>query len=224
MGGKNSKADASPADSANKAASSETLAQAAAKTNRGEFLVDDREKLSDDDKVRLNTDISQLQDGRYRIASQETIDGWKLTQGKSSSKSRVGLEAEGLPGTPAERDRLLKKAISESEGLDIGFNERRKLSQQWRFFLASEPIQRGLDAGLVCGSISAVGFATKAANRKPIVLACAWAGGFCVGMVTLPVAVMALEAVNQRRIKGKEGEMFAKQRQAFITQNQRQES
>lgn len=79
------------------------------------------------------------------------------------------------------------------------------LSQQWRFYLSCEPMQRGLDAGLILGSVTAAVGAFKFPKyRIPGCIFFMFLGGFCAGLISVPVMVVLLDQTNVRRIKKKE--------------------
>jgi hypothetical protein len=109
----------------------------------------------------------------------------------------------------------MRRILSDTEGLNIGNKRRAELLQTWRFLLACDPVQYGLDAGFMLGCISAAGSLWWKHNRHPVRLACAWAGGFAVGMISFPVAMIAWEEYNLARISRNEKEMFAAQRADF---------
>jgi len=147
-----------------------------------------------------------IQSGRYAVAKPQTIEFLRQTQ----STPQIDRIAH-----PADAAKSFDDYIREQEGLDIGQNRKQMLSQQWRFYLGSEPVQRGLDCGLVLGSIAAVWRARKPANRVAHVIGPTWMAGFCVGMMAMPMFVVAMDLVNSQRIKHKEKELFTKQRQEF---------
>lgn len=155
-----------------------------------------------------STHINDLvQSGRYKVASQETIEMMKQMQGNERDANKI---------YPDSDIRDMRQYIIESEGLDIGASRRKALAQQWRFFLSSEPMQRGLDAGIILGSFSAAFVAFRnPANRIPAKIGLVFLGGFCVGLVSVPVFVIAAETHNTQRIKKLEKEMFSKQRSDF---------
>lgn len=155
---------------------------------------------------QINDETDILKDGRYRPAKPETMEFMRQTQQKGMGLSNVNDPM------------AIQKYIREQEGLDLGVQRRRELAKQWRFFLSCEPIQRGMDAGFVLGSLVAFGAAYQPRNRHPLKLCCFWFAGFGVGMITLPLSLSVLELYNMERIKSREGEMYAKQRQAFHEQ------
>ena len=156
--------------------------------------------------VQEGTDV--FKDGRYRVARPETI---KLLQAQQASPEQ---QAQHIMYNQMD-NKDLRQFIKEQEGLEIGNQRKKMLAQQWRFFLASEPIQRGIDAGILLGCVSAAVCAYKPKNRVPLRIAVYWLGGFCGGMLSIPLMVMAAEAKNDARIKSQEREMFAQQRQQF---------
>jgi hypothetical protein len=161
------------------------------------------------------TDESDLfKDGRYRVAKQGTVDQLALTQAGGSTQAGMP-NPQQFPGTPEGRKEFARKHIKESEGLDIGFHERRKLAQQWRFFLSCEPIQRGMDAGIILGSVTAVVAAYQPKNRHPLKVVCFWMAGFSAGMIVLPACLLLSEISNQRRLKAREHDLYDKQRKLF---------
>lgn len=158
-----------------------------------------------------STNISDLiQSGRYKVAKPETIEMMKQMQGAKQAQIMY----------PDSNVRDLKQYITEQEGLDIGQTRRRALAQQWRFFLSCEPIQRGLDAGIIFGCSAAAFAAWKnPKNRIPSVIGLTFLGGLCVGIVSVPMMVIGADAYNSRRIKSLEKEMFARQREDFYAKS-----
>ena len=154
-----------------------------------------------------STRIEDLMDsGRYKIAKPETVEMLKQIQGPRQANVMY----------PDTEVRDIRQYIAEQEGLEIGQARKRILAQQWRFFLSCEPIQRGLDAGLIFGSVTAAIQAWRSPkNRVPGIIALSWLGGFCTGVVTVPVLVLFADNLNAKRIKEKEKELFRRQREEF---------
>jgi xanthosine utilization system XapX-like protein len=113
----------------------------------------------------------------------------------------------------------MRQYIIEQEGLDIGKARKRALSQQWRFFLSSEPIQRGMDAGLILGCVTAALSARNPAKRQAPRVAAFWLAGFSVGMIAVPTMVYVADSANSRQIKKKEKELFSRQREDFYNKS-----
>ena len=151
-----------------------------------------------------------IKSGRYKVARPETLDMLRQIQATPHKEPLSD-------GNTEMKD--LKQYIVEQEGLDIGKARKRALSQQWRFFLSSEPIQRGLDAGLICGCVSAALSARNPAKRQPPRVAVFWLGGFCAGVITVPMMVLFADSLNSQQIKKKEKELFTKQRQDFYNKS-----
>ncbi|ESL08666.1 hypothetical protein TRSC58_03628 [Trypanosoma rangeli SC58] len=148
--------------------------------------------------------------GRYKVAKKETLDMMAAIQGPKDENKMY----------PDSEVRDLKQYIIEQEGLSVGQMKRKALSQQWRFFLSSEPVQRGLDAGIIAGSFSAAFFALKSPrNRVPIKIGLVFTLGFCVGLIAVPILVITAESYNSRRIKALEKELFSKQREEFYNKS-----
>ncbi|KAG5511132.1 hypothetical protein GH5_07340 [Leishmania sp. Ghana 2012 LV757] len=143
--------------------------------------------------------------GRYKVASPETLEMMKQIQSPRDANKMY----------PDSEVKDLKQYIIEQEGLEIGQGRRRALSQQWRFFLSCEPMQRGLDAGIILGSFSAFVASRRPRNRVPAKIALIFFGGFCGGMLSVPLMVVATDAYNSQRIKKLEQELFEKQRSEF---------
>ena len=112
----------------------------------------------------------------------------------------------------AEIDRIIK----DQEGLNMSSTRRMELSDQWKFYLGCEPIQRGMDAGFVLGSFTAAIAYYWPHNKKPARITAFWFGGFAIGMMGLPMVMTAFEISNEERMKKREGELFAKQRKDYI--------
>lgn len=154
-----------------------------------------------------STNIEDLvNSGRYKVASPETLEMMKQIQSPRDPNKMY----------PDSEVKDLKQYIIEQEGLDIGQARRRALSQQWRFFLSCEPMQRGLDAGIILGSFSAafVAFRNRK-NRIPAKIGLVFLGGFCVGLIAVPLMVVGADSYNSQRIKKLERELFEKQRSDF---------
>nr|CAJ2468211.1 unnamed protein product [Leishmania braziliensis] len=159
-----------------------------------------------EDSPPESTNIGDLVlSGRYKVASPETVEMMKQIQSPR----------EGNKMYPDSEVKDIKQYIIEQEGLDIGQARRRALSQQWRFFLSCEPMQRGLDAGIILGSLSAFVAFRKPRNRIPLKIAFIFFGGFCVGMVSVPLMVVGADSYNAQRIRKLEQELFEKQRSEF---------
>lgn len=154
-----------------------------------------------------STNIEDLvQSGRYKVASPETLEMMKQMQSPRDANKMY----------PDSEVKDMKQYIIEQEGLDIGQARRRALSQQWRFFLSCEPMQRGLDAGIIFGSFSAAFVAFRnPKNRVPAKIGLVFLGGFCVGMFSVPLLVVGADSFNSQRIKKLEQELFEKQRSDF---------
>ncbi|RNE94866.1 uncharacterized protein Tco025E_10305 [Trypanosoma conorhini] len=158
-----------------------------------------------------STNIEDLiKGGRYKVAKRETLDMMAAIQGpKDENKIYPDSEIKDL-----------KQYIIEQEGLSVGQTRRKALSQQWRFFLSSEPVQRGLDAGIIAGSFSAALYAFKSPrNRVPVKIGLVFTLGFCVGVIAVPMLVITAEGYNSRRIKALEKELFSRQREEFYNKN-----
>jgi hypothetical protein len=156
-----------------------------------------------------STNIQDLiQSGRYKVAKPETIDMLKQMSGPKQTNIMY----------PDSEVRDIKQYIIEQEGLDIGIQRRQALAQQWRFFLSCEPIQRGLDAGIILGCVAAALVAwRRPKQRVPHVIGLTWLGGFCTGVISVPMMVVFADSYNAKRIKKMETEIFARQREEFYT-------
>ncbi|KEG12012.1 hypothetical protein DQ04_02081150 [Trypanosoma grayi] len=163
-----------------------------------------------EDNAPESTNIEDLiKGGRYKVASKETLDMMTAIQQGPKDENKI---------YPDSDIKDLKQYIIEQEGLSIGQARRKALSQQWRFFLSCEPVQRGLDAGIIAGSFAAAVVAFKSPkNRIPAKIGLAFTFGFCVGLITVPMMVIAAEGYNAKRIKTLEKELFSKQRDEFYS-------
>lgn len=110
----------------------------------------------------------------------------------------------------------IRRIISETEGLHISKKRREELSKQWRFFLASDPVQYGLDAGFVTGSLLAAWSIRKRENRTPYRVTCYLAAGYAAGFAIFPFVMIAWEEYNMRKITRNEREMMQRQRTEFL--------
>lgn len=158
-----------------------------------------------------STNIDDLvKSGRYKVASSETLDMMKQMQPPRQSNIVY----------PDSEVRDIRQYITEQEGLDIGQSRRRALAQQWRFFLSCEPIQRGLDAGIITGCCSALWTYRNPKKRIPALIGVSFIAGFCVGMISVPMMVVAAESYNASRIKSLERDLFSKQRDEFYSKRE----
>lgn len=108
------------------------------------------------------------------------------------------------------------QSVSAQEGLAVGKNQRKELSQQWRYFLSSEPFQRALDAGFILGSCVAAFSARKPVNRVAIRIGFHWIMGFSVGVMGMQLAYVSTDSLNAKKLKAKDEAMFQQQRQQFL--------
>jgi hypothetical protein len=143
---------------------------------------------------------------RYRVARPETLEMLR------ESQTPVGKRGTPLP---PGFNKEVQEYIRETEGLNMGERRLSELAQQWRFYLSCEPIQRGMDAGIVLGSITGAASMYWPKWRNPVSVGLFWFGGFAVGMVTFPMALVWHEIRNMNRIQAKEHEMFQQQRQDY---------
>lgn len=174
--------------------------------------VDASTVLNNASSTQESTNIKDLiASGRYQVAKPETLSMLREMQ---SDKHASAMQADAV----GMRD--MKQYASDMEGLDIGSQRRKVLAQQWRFFLSCEPIQRGLDAGIIFGCTAAAFVAwKKPAKRIPSVISLVFLGGFCVGMISVPLMVVGAEQYNAKRIVNKEKEFFKRQREDFFKQS-----
>ncbi|EAN80315.1 hypothetical protein, conserved [Trypanosoma brucei brucei TREU927] len=168
-------------------------------------------EISSEGRVATEHESTNIDDlirsGRYKVAKKETLEMMSAIQ---DERDRGKLY-------PDSEVKDLKQYIIEQEGLNVGDAKRRALSQQWRFFLSCEPMQRGLDAGIIVGSFAAAVYAFRSPkNRIPAKVGLVFACGCCLGLITVPVLVVAAESYNNKRIKKLEKELFAKQRAEFL--------
>jgi hypothetical protein len=120
------------------------------------------------------------------------------------------------PDKPIHTEAEWRKYISALEGLEIGKRKKDDLSRQWLFILSSEPFQRGMDAGLVTGTLSAVVSNYWPKNRNILKTLCVFCGGFCIGMIGLPIYLLALELRNEQRVQNKDREFSKKNREEYL--------
>ena len=186
-----------------------------------------------------------LGDGKYRVATKDAERYFYESQPANQksgaaanfqSNLSVGAEAERISAsakliaeevakqggtmitidnnTPKDE---IRRILSQTEGLDISARRRDELSQQWRFMLASDPIQYGMDAGFLAGCTLAAGSLHWKVNRHPVRLGCIWCAGFAVGMITFPLAMVAWEEYNMSRVLRNEKDMMKRQREEFYS-------
>lgn len=160
-----------------------------------------------EDNVPDSTNIEDLvSSGRYKVARPETVEMIKQMQSPRDTSKMY----------PDSEVRDMRQYIIEQEGLDIGQTRRKALAQQWRFFLSCEPMQRGLDAGIILGSFSCAFYAYKnPKGRIPARIGLVFMGGFCAGLFSVPLFVIIADSYNAKRLKSLEKELFDKQRSEF---------
>ena len=125
-------------------------------------------------------------DGRYRIASDQSKEHWG--------------EIDRLASKEMHSNPDVRQVVREQEGLEMGKAQRRKLTGGGPLdMLTLEPIQRGLDAGFVGGTLLAVGLAWNPKNRSGYMVALHWSLGFFTGIVGFPVFTLFSGYYSTRR-------------------------
>ena len=155
---------------------------------------------------------------RYRPASKEAIAFRDATTNIESGSVADGiLNKKNDRFEQAVQMKSNRDYITEQEGLSIGEERKGQLAQQWRFILSAEPIQRGLDAGLLTAAGTAFGMLmfNKANRKKPARVAFFSVMGFCAGMMTVPIGMVYLESRNRERIRARDRDMMQGQRDDF---------
>jgi hypothetical protein len=152
-----------------------------------------------------------LRSGRYRVADKATTEAFYSQQPSALNRDiRVPSEVEHM--TPQE----LKQYLTDTEGLNIGRNQMKDLSQMWRFLLASDAVQHGFDAGLLCGTFAAgITAALVPAKRHPVILLNYFIKGYAVGIFGFPLALFGWEEYQQAKVTAHEKDLFARQRSEF---------
>jgi hypothetical protein len=190
-----------PDDASIPAPSAETVMRAAA-----DRIDETRKGKDDNDGTKAANDV--FKGGRYRVAGEDATKQFYAQQ-----PSRVHQDL--LPENKIVDAKQMRQYLTDTEGLNVGQRQRDDLAVQWRFFLASDPIQHGLDAGLVAGAIGAVGSQIEPKKRHPIRAFCFGIYGFGVGMIGFPIACMVWEQWNLNRVLKSEQDMFKDQRKDF---------
>ena len=173
-------------------------------SNNADKTADGQEE---NDGTKASVDI--FKGGRYRIASPEATKAF-YDQQPSRVNADILMPEQGITDM-----KQMKQYLSDTEGLNIGSKQLTELSQQWRFFLASDPVQHGLDAGFLLGSFTAVASSIKPQNRIPLRVFSFWMYGFAAGMMGFPMLCMGWEQYNMNRIMKTEKDMFKEQRKDF---------
>jgi hypothetical protein len=153
---------------------------------------------------------------RYRPASKEAIAFRDATNAPAGGTDSI-LNQKQSRFDQAVEMKSNREYITEQEGLTIGEERKGQLAQQWRFILSAEPIQRGLDAGLIAAAGTAMGMliSNKANRQKPGRVAFCSMMGFCVGMMAVPMGMVYLESRNRERIRERDRDMMQDQRDDF---------
>eukprot|EP00758_Cryptobia_borreli_P008595 Tbor_TRINITY_DN5401_c6_g7::TRINITY_DN5401_c6_g7_i1::g.24295::m.24295 len=154
---------------------------------------------------------------RYRPASEEAIkfrDAVNNTNGYPQGLTKDALTISD----PNVTIRSAQDYIYEQEGLTLGEERRRQLSKQWLFILSSEPLQRGIDAGILSGAATAAGvllYDRKKYKAMPARVCFYSIMGFCVGMMGVPFVSLCLEERNRDRIRQMDREKMMAQREDY---------
>ena len=168
----------------------------------------------------LHKALDPQSEGKSLLASSSTpkfVQAYKNLPPKpdvlpDASQSFATLRTGGI----VQEQEKIKKFIQDSEGLNISQYRKKQLSEQWKFYLTSEPIQRGIDTGILLGSLTSVGSCYWPRNRVPFFVASYWCLGFAAGMLTMPLFLIYFEITNEARIKRDEKRLFAKQRKEYL--------
>lgn len=148
--------------------------------------------------------------GRYRQASPEAI----AYRDATNINANKAVKPQQREVTMADTRRY----VIEQEGLLLGDERREKLAQQWRFAVASEPFQRGLDAGLIFSAVT-VGYCLgikKTMRQKPGQVAFRAILAFCAGVLVVPAFTIYLDERNESRIRARDAAMMQRQRDDFL--------
>eukprot|EP00760_Papus_ankaliazontas_P015723 PhM_4_TR16688/c0_g1_i1/m.96497 len=132
--------------------------------------------------------------------------------------SKHSLATLNVGGTMVHSNKEIQQLIKDHEGLNMSSRKRMELSEQWKFYVFSEPLQRGIDAGFILGSATGALACYWPHNRFPLRLASFWAAGFATGMMGLPIAVAIFDASNEERVRRKENDLYRKQREDFLAE------
>ena len=128
--------------------------------------------------------MSILEDRGYKTSTPEEVGGFLSTMPLASKLKVPKSTAEYL--SKDERD-----AITAREGLNIGSHQKRQLAENFWFTAASDPIQHGIDAGII-GGVGAMAYtAYYPKNRVAGLMAVRFALGFTGGMSALVGAMLA---------------------------------
>ena len=152
-----------------------------------------------------------LKSGELRVATPNTLKYLEATNVKSPI-----LSAPKLDGN----DPKLQQFIKNTEGLDMGFRRKQWLSEQWKFYLCCEPIQRGFDCGFILGSVAVALGARNPKNRRVGVLVPLFSGGLTIGMISLVVFVSYCNMEdNGDTIRQQDAKLFSEQRAKYSSGN-----
>ncbi|KNH03934.1 hypothetical protein XU18_4742 [Perkinsela sp. CCAP 1560/4] len=108
-----------------------------------------------------------------------------------------------------------RKMQEQQEGLTMSSRRRMELCDVWKFYFYSDPIQRGIDFGLVAGGLTAVGSCQWSHNRVPHRFIFFFMTGFSAGMLIFPAMLMYHNASNENKRNLREKTMMLRQREEF---------
>ena len=111
----------------------------------------------------------------YRQSSPEQIEGFLSTM-PMASKLQVPKSTVNYLSSEE------RAQITAREGLNIGQNKKKDLAQQFKWYALSDPVQHGIDAGIVGGVLSMAVSAYHPANRLGGMMLIRFVQGFFVGM------------------------------------------
>lgn len=154
---------------------------------------------------------------RYRPASKEALAFRDATNSAGSDKLVAPMNASDRQAKVLVKDS--RDYIIEHEGLVLGDEKKRQLAQQWWFALSSEPLQRGLDAGLITGAITAGALVAlkKEYRKQPIRVGFFSVIGFSVGCMAVPLSVIYLDIKNAEKVRRRDQAKMQTQRDEFLS-------
>ena len=121
---------------------------------------------------------------------------------------------QGIVTNQEKLEEMRRRA--EAEGLNISNRRRMELCDHWQFIMRSEPIQRGIDFGLVTGGLVAVGSCNWPRNRVPHRFLFFFTSGFGIGMLGVPLMVLYRHASNDNKRRLREKSRMARNREEFM--------
>ena len=124
-----------------------------------------------------------LADRGYKTSTSEEVGGFLSTMPLASKLKVPKATAQYL--SKEERDQITAR-----EGLNIGAHQKRQLAESFWFTASSDPIQHGIDAGII-GGVGAMAYSAYfPKNRVAGLMAVRFAMGFTAGMSSLVTAML----------------------------------